>query len=179
LPDQCATILGSAIALQPAPLTQFCADPVRWLRRFENRNHLQPIDAGAFARSLQIALGLPQLACNALADAWQHALRTARNSRQWRTPAELQALLTRSMATQSGTALDDEDSVTVMLPQDRQAFVQWAANMAGAAPVAAPAPAAAPVAAAAPAARATDARPGKRPASGEPDGAPPNKEARI
>lgn len=179
LPDQCATILGSAIALQPAPLTQFCADPVRWLRRFENRNHLQPIDAGAFARSLQIALGLPQLACNALADAWQHALRTARNSRQWRTPAELQALLTRAMATQAGTALDDEDSVTVMLPQDRQAFVQWAANMAGAAPVAAPAPAPAPVAAAAPAARATDARPGKRPASGEPDGAPPNKEARI
>ncbi len=186
--QQCAVALADALSQQPAPLTQFCADPVRWLRRFENRNHLQPIHVDEFAGTLQVALGLPMAACTAIADAWQQALHNARNSRQWRNPAELQTLLAQELAVLIDTALDDGSSMAIVMPNDRQALLQWAATAAGVVPAAvaaaapAPAPIPAPAPAPAPAAAATttaDARPGKRPASGEPDGAPPNKEARL
>lgn len=154
LVEQCLMSLGHATPFASQSLYQFCADPVGWLRKFENRNTLQD-PAEDLAKAVQIELGLPTTTCDAIVAVWRQALRAARTA-QWTTPAGLNRVLGAYVARNMTEALFDADSQAIISDVARLMLQRWIAGAEG------------------------TAGPGsrKRPAAGEAPDAPRNKEAR-
>ena len=95
---ECKIFLMGKLHQQARPLTSFCTNPVVWLRNQENRRDLRPVNVAALTRSMEIELGLPPTLCKEIVEGWSLALRQAQRSKTWRTPAELQGELARSLA---------------------------------------------------------------------------------
>jgi len=99
-------VLDRILPQAALPLNQFCSDPAKWLRRYEQRNSLaDPDDNLPF--ELQIALGLPVSSCQTIVTAWGHSIRRARDG-GWKTPEELQRVLNKQFAIQLNLVFPDE-----------------------------------------------------------------------
>ncbi len=123
----CRELITQTLEKLPAPLTAFCSNPVAWLRQFENRNHLRPVDQTALARALAIELGLPPSTCRGIASAWRQAIDSARASREWQTPAQLTSLLERLMRDPIKEVMGDNYNDKLIPRSDRQLLADWAA----------------------------------------------------
>ncbi len=121
----CAEAMDEALEQVPSPLSAFCSNPVAWLRKFEGRNHLRPVDQRPLAGALQLAFGLPLSTCTGLASAWREAIDAARASRNWRTPVELTALLEGSMHAAIDEVISDDDNDDLVPDSDRRRLSAW------------------------------------------------------
>lgn len=154
--DLCITALRDALPLASHPLSQFCSNPVAWLRKFENRSSLADPDP-ALPELLQIELGLPHAACEAIVSVWQKALRAARTA-NWQTPDQLQSLLKQLLAPRISESLLSEGGDKIVPASANLLLQNWRTQ-----------------------AMSTRTAPGgsrKRPAQAEAADAPPRKEAR-
>ena len=93
LHSHCITLIVDELGNATHPLSSFCMNPVAWLRKFENRSNLRAVHVDELASSLQIELGLHIATCQSISAAWSKTINLARQSRQWRIPAELDKLL--------------------------------------------------------------------------------------
>ncbi len=132
----CVEAMKEALEQAPSPLSAFCGNPVAWLRTFEGRNHLRPVDQMQLALALQIALGLPTSTCTGIASAWREAIDAARASRYWKTPAELTALLVGSMHAAIDEVMADDDNDDLIPTSDRRQLSNWFHVARGEAPTA-------------------------------------------
>lgn len=130
----CVEAMTEALEQAPSPLSAFCSNPVSWLRRFEGRNHLRPVDQRLLAEALQIALGLPTSTCTGIASAWREAIDAAQASRIWKTPAELTALLEGSMHAAIDEVMGDDDNDDLVPTSDRRQLSNWVHAARGQAP---------------------------------------------
>ena len=112
IPAQGALEFESRAALDRAlpqgalPLNQFCSDPAKWLRQYEQRNSLANPDDN-LPSQLQIALGLPLSSCQTIVRAWELSIRRARGV-DWNTPEALQRVLSKQLAIQLSQAFPDD-----------------------------------------------------------------------
>ena len=83
---QCHDAICDELSITIDPLNNFCSNPVAWLRKYENRSNLRPVDESDLANSLQIELGLPIVTCQAISNAWSKAINLAKKSPQWKKP---------------------------------------------------------------------------------------------
>lgn len=157
--QKCIATIKEALPIASHTLSRFCKNPVSWLRQFENRSNLRPVNVDELANNLQSALGLPVTTCRNLSIAWKNAIDAAGRSSAWRTPADLQRFLERWMAVNITAVMTDESSSKIMPDIDILFLEIWKSR------VLSPRPAA------------TQGQ--KRTADDEPSDAPPRKEARI
>lgn len=152
----CLELMKQTLEKAPAPLSAFCSDPVTWLRKFENRSHLQPIAGPGLERSLAIELGLPPSTSVAIASVWQDAIETARVSPDWQTPVQLTSFLAQKMRDPMDEIMGDDEIDELLSLSDRQRLTKWG-HATQTPPLAGPR---------------------KRPAEGNADGEPASKDAR-
>ncbi len=152
----CQAAMTQALDKAPAPLATFCSDPVAWLRKFENRNHLRPVARPRLENALAIELGLPPSTCRGIASAWQEAIEAARSSSKWQTPDQLTLFLAQKMRDPLDEVMGDDDNDELLPLSDRQRLSSWAHAIRTPSP--------------------TGAR--KRPAESHADGEPESKDAR-
>lgn len=152
----CLTTMTQTLDKAPAPLAAFCSDPVAWLRKFENRNHLRAVDRPWLDDALVMQLGLPPSTCRGIASSWQEAVEAARASREWQAPAQLTSFLAHKMRDPIDEVMGDDDNDALLSLSYRQRLSSWVHAIRTPSP--------------------TGAR--KRPAEGNADGEPASKDAR-
>ena len=158
---QCHDAICDELSITIDPLNNFCSNPVAWLRKCENRSNLRPVDESDLANSLQIELGLPIVTCQAISNAWSKAINLAKKSPQWKSTTELDRLLAIILAQQIEQCFSDDLTRRIIPDQYLHTLSMWVErvknqtiNIDSS----------------------TTGR--KRPPSGDPEGAPPRKEAR-
>lgn len=164
---QCRQVLETAIPHTSRPLHQFCANPVAWLRKFENRASLADAHPD-LAYQCQIKLGLPLAACEAIVNAWQQAIRAARDL-PWSMPQQLHRILDWQLALHIADTLNDAHTKEVIPDVDKLVLELWRSQVR--------ASHASQLLVADPTSAAATGR--KRPAEQEAPDAPPAKEART
>ncbi len=162
LNTKCAVLIVEELDKTVTPLHIFCTNPVAWLRKFENRSNLRAILVDELANSLQIELGLHLTTCQAISTAWATTINVARESRQWKNSADLDRLLAAELAPKMENCITDEFAQRIVPMHDREKLSQWITSVNN---------------------LATQVdnllRGLKRPPSGDPEGTPLAKEARI
>jgi hypothetical protein len=160
--SHCITLIVDELGNATHPLNSFCMNPVAWLRKFENRSNLRAVHVDELASSLQIELGLHIATCQSISAAWSETINLARQSRQWRNPAELDKLLAVALASQMEQCISDEFAQLIVPEQNRENLLHWVDSIKN---------------------QATrvdsNASSLKRPPSDDPEGAPPAKAARL
>lgn len=169
LSNHCMNLITNEIANANHPFQSFCLNPIAWLRKFENRHNLRPVDTDALSKSIQIELGLPTSTCRSIAHVWAETINLARRSTEWKTPADLEQLIANSFAPQIEECLLEVVKRNIVPPVSLKNLSLWCErtkiqNTQQIALTEAPSPA-------------RESR--KRPPSGDPEGTPPVKEARI
>jgi len=162
LHSQCIKVMLDELSLVTQPLNSFCNDPVAWLRKFEHRSNLRPVDIISLAKVMQIELGLPVVTCQAISNAWSMTINRARKSTQWKTPAELDRLLAIALAPMIKQCLSDEMAQRIIPDKYLQNLSLWVERVKNQ-----------------PIHGDTNTIGRKRPSSEEPDDAPPRKEPRL
>jgi hypothetical protein len=162
LDSHCIALIVDELGNTTNPLSTFCKNPVAWLRKFENRSNLRAVLVDELANSLQIELGLHISTCQAISTAWSTTINLARQSRQWKNSAELDRLLAAVLAPQMENCITDEFAQRIVPELYQEKLSQWITNVKN---------------------LATQVnsllRGHKRPPSGDPEGTPPAKEARV
>jgi hypothetical protein len=162
LDSYCIALIVDELGNTTNPLSTFCKNPVAWLRKFENRSNLRAVLVDELANSLQIALGLHISTCQAISTAWSTTINLARQSRQWKNSAELDRLLAAVLAPQMENCMQEEFAQRIVPEHDQEKLSHWIAYVKNQAD------------------QIDSAKSGhKRPPSGDPEGAPPTKEARA
>ncbi len=124
---ECMKVLDRAIPHESQPLYQFCRNPASWLRKFEQRSSLvDPTDDLAY--QMQIELGLPYATCEDIANAWQSAIRSARQTR-WSSPRELQQVLEGYLATQLNGKFPGPHSQGFISEAGSRRYAEWSASL--------------------------------------------------
>ena len=160
--NHCITLIVDELGNTANPLSTFCKNPVAWLRKFENRSNLRAVLVDELANSLQIELGLHISTCQAISTAWSTTITLARQSRQWKNSAELDKLLAIVLAPQMENCISDVFAQRIVPEHDQEKLSQWIESIKNQA------------------IRVDSTLSGhKRPPTGDPEGAPPAKEARI
>lgn len=196
LVSDCRQTALDALSSSANPLADFCRNPVVWLRKFEQRSHLRAVQKLMLSDAIQIALGLPNATCRAIVNAWAAAVDAARRPGAWRSPAELERVLARQLAGRIAQAMDDDAAWDVIPGVQNLALSHWVTANGQARPAAASSASSRSSSSSASSSSSssasssssksassssssTDTRlAGKRPATGEPDGAPPGKKPR-
>jgi ankyrin repeat protein len=162
LDSHCIALIVDELGNTANPLSTFCKNPVAWLRKLENRSNLRAVLVDELANSLQIELGLHISTCQAISTAWSTTINLARQSRQWQNSAELDKLLVIALAPQMKNCMQEEFAQRIVPEQDQEKLSYWIASVKNQAD------------------QVNSAKSGlKRPPTGDPEGAPPAKEARI
>jgi hypothetical protein len=162
LQNHCITLIADELGNSTNPLSIFCKNPVAWLRKFENRSNLRAVNGNELANALQIELGLHISTCQAISTAWSTTITLARQSRQWRNPVELEIFLGLALAPQMENCINDEFAYRIVPEHDREKLSQWIESV---------------INQVAQVDFQVSGR--KRPPSGDPEGTPPAKEARV
>ena len=162
LESHCLNLITDELSKARTPLLDFCNNPVAWLRKFENRNNLRSVNINELANSLQIELGLHIATCQSISEAWSKTINLARQSRQWKNSAELDRLLAVVLASEIDHCISDEFAQRIVPQYNREILSYWIESVKNQAIQIE---------------SVVSSR--KRPASGNPEGAPPAKEARI
>jgi hypothetical protein len=162
LQNHCITLIADELGNSTNPLSIFCKNPVAWLRKFENRSNLRAVNGNELANALQIELGLHIATCQAISTAWSTTIDLARQSRQWRNPVELEIFLGLALAPQMENCINDEFAYRIVPEYDREKLSQWIESV---------------INQVAQVDFQVSGR--KRPPSGDPEGTPPAKEARV
>jgi hypothetical protein len=156
------TIIVNELSQVSSPLNSFCNNPVAWLRKFEHRSNLRHVNVHDLAVSLQIEFGLPIETCQAISNAWSATINLARKSALWKTPAELDRLLAKALAPRIEQCMYDELAQRIIPDQYLENLSLWVERVKNQS------------------IRVDGtAVDHKRPASGDPDYAPPRKAARF
>jgi len=116
-------VLEAAIPHASRPLHQFCANPAAWLRKFENRASLADPHPD-LAYQCHIELGLPLAACEAIVNAWQKAIRAARDL-PWSMPQQLHRILDWQLAQHIADTLNDAHTKEVIPDVDKLVLELW------------------------------------------------------
>ena len=162
LHSHCITLIVDELGNATHPLSSFCMNPVAWLRKFENRSNLRAVHVDELASSLQLELGLHIATCQSISAAWSKTINLARQSRQWRIPAELDKLLAVAIAPQMEQCISDEFAQKIVPAQSRENLLRWVESVKNQA------------------IQVESTLSGrKRPPTGDPDDEPPAKKARI
>lgn len=170
----CAEILGEALPVISTQISRFCADPAVWIRHLENRNHLRPVDPAALAARLAKELLLPPETARRIADAWHRVIETVRNGGRWTTTIQLHQRIEQSLAATLEEVMTSDEAREVIAASDREAITAWCERK-GIHPRSIPdSPSDASDSEGGPAI----IRVSKRPATGEPEGAPAGKKPR-
>lgn len=170
----CAKILEEALPVISTPISRFCADPAVWIRHLENRNHLRPVDPAALAARLAKALLLPPETARRIADAWHGAIESVREGVSWATTTQLHQRIEQSLAATLEEVMTSDEAREVIAASDREAITAWCERK-GIHPRSVPdSPSDASDSEGGPAI----IRVSKRPATGEPEGAPAGKKPR-
>ena len=162
LHSHCITLIVDELGNATHPLSSFCMNPVAWLRKFENRSNLRAVPVEELASSLQIELGLHIATCQSISAAWSKTINLARQSRQWRNPAELDKLLAVALAPQMEQCISDEFAQLIVPEQNRENLLHWVDSIKNQAIRVD-----------------SNASVRKRPPSDDPEGTPPAKAARL
>lgn len=162
LNSRCIEIIGDELSLATQPLQNFCNNPVAWLRKFEHRSNLRPVDVEGLATTLQIKFGLHITTCQAISNAWSTTINLARQSMRWKTSAELDKLLASALAPLIEQCMSDDFAQRIVPAEYLQNLSIWVARFTNQTLQADTAPISR-----------------KRPSSEEPDDAPPRKEPRL
>lgn len=162
LDSHCIALIVDELGNTANPLSTFCKNPVAWLRKLENRSNLRAVLVDELANSLQIELGLHISTCQAISTAWSTTINLARQSRQWQNSAELDKLLAIALAPQMENCMQEEFAQRIVPEYDQEKLSYWIASVKNQAD------------------QVDSSKSGlKRPPTGEPEGAPPTKEARV
>lgn len=162
LNSRCIEVIVNELSLITQPLNSFCNNPVAWLRKFEHRSNLRPVDVEGLATPLQIEFGLHITTCQAISNAWSTTINLARQSMRWKTSAELDKLLASALAPLIEQCMSDDFAQRIVPDEYLQNLSIWVARVKNQTLHADTAPTSR-----------------KRPAAGEPNDAPPRKEARL
>jgi ankyrin repeat protein len=162
LHSHCLTLINDELGMTTYPLHTFCTNPVAWLRKFENRNNLRAVHVDELANSLQIEFGLHISTCQSISTAWSTTINLARQSPQWKNSAELDKLLAAVLATEIEHCISDEFAQRIIPQQNREDLVQWAEGIKNLTTQ-----------------NNSNTSRRKRTASGDPEGTPTAKEARL
>ena len=162
LHSQCIALIIDELSNTTNPLSTFCKNPVAWLRKFENRSNLRAVLVNELANSLQIELGLHISTCQSISTAWSKSINLARQSRQWKNSVELDKLLAITLAPQMENCMQEEFAQRIVPEHDQDKLLRWVESIKNQT------------------IQADSTLSGhKRPPTGDPEGAPPAKEARI
>jgi hypothetical protein len=126
--QHCTEVLKKSLSELPIPLRHFCTDPATWLRKWEHRNHLRPVDAAALAPKLQIELGVSSHTARSIADAWHLVIEAVRNGRTWHTTAQLHQEIEKSLAGTINEVMNSDDAKAVIPKSDRALIGAWSAS---------------------------------------------------
>ena len=123
---------------------------------------LRAVFVNELANSLQIELGLHISTCQSISTAWSKSINLARQSRQWQNSVELDKLLAITLAPQMENCMQEEFAQRIVPEHDRDKLSRWVESVKNQT------------------IRVDSTLSGrKRPPTGDPEGAPPAKEARI
>ena len=160
--SHCVSLINDELSNAASPLSSFCMNPVAWLRKFENRNNLRAVLVDELANSLQIELGLHLSTCQAISTAWSTTINDARQSRQWQNSVELDKVLAIALAPQMENCMQEEFAQRIVPEHDQDKLLRWVESIKNQT------------------IRVDSTLSGhKRPPTGDPEGTPPAKEARI
>jgi ankyrin repeat protein len=162
LHNHCLMLIGDELGMTTCPLDTFCTNPVAWLRKFENRSNLRAVDVNELANSLQIELGLHISTCQSISTAWSTTINLARKSPQWKNSTELDRLLATVLASYMEHSISDEFGQRIVPEHNRNQLFQWIESVKNQT-----------------AQIDSNVSGRKRPPSGDPEGTPNAKEARV
>jgi len=162
LDSYCIALIVDELGNTTNPLSTFCKNPVAWLRKFENRSNLRAVLVDELANSLQIELGLHISTCQAISTAWSTTITLVRQSRQWKNSVELDKLLAIALAPQMENCIQEEFAQRIVPEHDQEKLSRWVESINN---------------------QTIQVDPTlsglKRPPTGDPEGTPPAKEARV